>query len=86
MGIPARHELVNTWALRRNAEVFSIFEAVGWTEYFQHLNGFHTKTTIEFTPNLTDTHSEVRGMCIEVTKAIVVEVTCLPQIARSWFG
>ena len=42
MGRPARHEPMNTGALRRNEEVFAIFEAAGWNEYFQQLNGFHT--------------------------------------------
>ena len=42
MGIVAQHEPVVIGALRRNVEVFAIFEAVGWTKYFQCLNGFHT--------------------------------------------
>ena len=33
MGIPARHEPPNMQALQNNAEVFSIFEAMGWTEF-----------------------------------------------------
>ena len=41
MGILAHHEPPNTQALRKNAEFFTIFEAAGWDEFFQHLNGFH---------------------------------------------
>ena len=78
MGIPAQHEPPNTRELRRNAEVFAIFEAAGWTEFFQCLNGFHRETTLQFSLNLTETHSEVRGLHIEVSEAIVVEVTSLP--------
>ena len=74
---------MNTGALRRNVEVFSIFEAAGWTEYFQHLSGFQTEITLQFSLNLTNTHSEVRGLRIEVTKEIVAEVTGLPQVGRT---
>ena len=59
---------------------------MGWTEFFQRLNGFHRETTLQFALNLTETHSEVRGLCIEVSEAIVVEVTILPQVGRAWFG
>ena len=46
MGIPARHEPPNMRELRINAEVFTIFEAAGWTEFFQRLNGFHHETAL----------------------------------------
>ena len=41
MDILAQNEPPNKRELRRNTEVFAIFEAVGWTEFFQCLNGFH---------------------------------------------
>ena len=40
MGIPSRYEPPNMRELRRNAEVFAIFQAAGGTEFFQRLNGF----------------------------------------------
>ena len=86
MGIPARYEPSNTQELTRNDEDSAIFQAAGWTEFFQHLNGFHRETALQFTLNLTETHSEVWGLCIEVSKAIVAEVTGLPQEGRAWFG
>ena len=86
MGIPARHEPPNTQELRRNAKVFAIFEAADWTEFFQCLNGFHQEIALQFALNLIETHSEVRGLGIEVSKAIVAEVTGLPQVGRAWFG
>ena len=46
MGTLAQHEPANMEALRRNVEVFSIFEATGWTEFFQCLSGFHWETTL----------------------------------------
>ena len=75
MGIPAQHEPPNTQELRINAEVFTIFEATGWTKFFQCLNGFHREIALQFSLNLTETHSEVRGLHIEVSEAIVAEVT-----------
>ena len=42
-------------------------------------------TTLQFALNLTDTHSTVRGLLIDVTEAIVAEVTRLPQIGTRWF-
>ena len=77
MGIPAQHEPPNTRELRRNAEFFPIFDAASWTEFFQRLNGFHRETALQFSLNLTETQSEVWGLRIEVSKAIVVEVTGL---------
>ena len=59
MGIPARYEPSNKRELRRNAAVFAIFQAAGWTEFFERLNGFHHEATLQFSLNLTETHSEV---------------------------
>ena len=59
---------------------------MGWTEFFQRLNGFHRETTSQFSLNLTETNSEVWGLHIEVSEAIVAEVTGLPQVGRAWFG
>ena len=59
---------------------------MGWTEFFQRLNGFHRETTLQFSLNLTETHSEVRGLHIEVSKSIVVEFTSIPQVGRARFG
>ena len=86
MGILARNEPVDMEDLCRNAKVFVIFEAAGWTDYFQCLSGFHTETALQFALNLTETHSEVIGLRIEVTEEIVVEVTGLPQVGRTSFG
>ena len=58
---------------------------MGWTEFFQRLNGFHRKRALQFTLNLTETHSEVWALCIEVSEAILAEFTGLPQVGRAWF-
>ena len=36
--------------------------------------------------NLQDTHSKVWGLRIEVSEAIISEVTALPQVGKAWFG
>ena len=82
----ARYEPSNTQELTKNAEFFAIFQAVGWTEFFQCINGFHREAALQFTLNLTKTHSEVWGLRIEVSEATVAEVTGLPQEGRAWFG
>ena len=78
MGIPAQYEPPNTRELRRNAEFFTIFQATGWTEFFQCLNGFHHEAALQLSLNLIETHSEVWGLHIEVSEDIVVEFTGLP--------
>ena len=78
MGIPARYEPSNTGELRRNAAVLAIFQAVDWMEFFERLNGFHCEATLQFALNLTETHSEVWGLRIEVYEAIIAEVTGIP--------
>ena len=86
MGILARYEPSNTRELKRNAIVFAIFQAVGWMEFFECLNGFHREAALLFSLNLTETHSEVWGLRIEVFEAIMAEVTGIPQVGRAWFG
>ena len=75
MGIPARHEPKNIASLRKNGEVFTIFQEVEWIEYFQILNRFHVDKALQFALNLIDTHSTVRGLWIDVTEAIMAKVT-----------
>ena len=86
MGIPAGYEPSNTRQLRRNAAFFAIFQAADWTEFFEHLNGFHHEAALQFALNLTETHSNVLGLRIEVSKAIMAEVTGIPQVGKAWFG
>ena len=43
-------------------------------------------TTLKFSLKLIDTHSTVRGLWIDVTEAIMTEVTGLPKIGMRWFG
>ena len=86
MGIMARYEPSNTRELRRNAAVFAIFQAASWTKFFKCLNGFHREATLQFSLNLIETHSEVWGLRIEFSEAIMAEVTGLPQEGRACFG
>ena len=41
---------------------------------------------MQFALNLTETHSEVWGLCIEVFESIISEVTAIPQVGKAWFG
>ena len=86
MDSPARHEPPNMQELRRNDDFFAIFEAVGWNEFFQCMNMFHREIALQFSLNLIETHSEVHGLRIEVSEAILVEFVGLPQVGRAWFG
>ena len=86
MGIAARHEPLDTHELRKNPAVLAIFQAVGWLEFFERLDGFNREAALQFALNLTDTHSKVWGLCIEVSKAIISEVTAIPQVGKAWFG
>ena len=86
MGIPARHEPLDTQELRKNTTVLAIFQAVGWLEFFERLDGFNQESALQFALNVTDTHSEVWGLRIEVSEAIISEVTAIPQVGKAWFG
>ena len=86
MGLPARHEPLNTQELRTNPEVFAIFQATGWIEFFERLDGFNREAALQFALNLTETHSEVWGLHIEVSESIISEVTAIPQVGKAWFG
>ena len=86
MGLPARHEPLNTQELRTNPEVFAIFQAAGWTEYFERLDGFNREAALQFALNLRDTHSEVWGLRVEVSETVISEVTTIPQEGKEWFG
>ena len=55
-------------------------------KFFERLNGFHCEETLQFALNLTETHSEVWGLRIEVSEAIMAKVTGIPQVGRAWFG
>ena len=85
MGLPARHEPLNTQELRQNSEVFAIFQAAGWIEFFERLDGFNREAALQFALHLQDTHSEVWGLRIEFSEAIISEVTALPRVGKPWF-
>ena len=78
MRISSRYEPSNTREIKRNAAVFAFFQASSWTEFFEHLNGFHYEAALQFSLNLTETHSEVWGLHIEVSEALIAKVTGIP--------
>ena len=86
MGIPARHEPLDTQELRKNPAVLAIFQAVGWLEFFELLDGFNREAAMQFSFNLTETHFEVWGLRIEVSASIISEVTAILRVGKAWFG
>ena len=68
-----------------NPEVFAIFQATGWIEFFERLDGFNREASLQFALHLKDTHSEVWGLRIEFSEAIISEVTAIPRVGKPWF-
>ena len=44
---------------------------------FKIVNGFHEEKTLQFTMNLVGEYSEIRGLRIDASERVVVEVTGL---------
>jgi hypothetical protein len=63
-----------------------ILHRLGWTEYFNRLQGYDTNVTLEFFQNLQGEVSMVRGIQISVTPKILAEVTGLPNMGIQWTG
>jgi hypothetical protein len=63
-----------------------ILHHLGWTEYFNRLQGYDTDITIEFFQKLQGETSMVRDIRIPVTQEIVAEVTGLPNTGIQWSG
>ena len=80
MGLLAHHEPLNTQELSNNPAVFAIFQAAGWIEFFERIDGFNREAALQFSLNLRDTHSEVWGLQIEVSEVIISKVIALPQV------
>ena len=55
-------------------------------DFFECLNGFHYEVALQFALKITKTHSEVWGLRIEISEAIMAEVASIPQVGRAWFG
>jgi hypothetical protein len=63
-----------------------ILHRLGWTEYFNWLQGYDTNITLEFFQNLQGEISMVRDIRIPVTPEIIAEVTGLPNSGIQWTG
>ena len=68
MGIPARHKPENLASLHEKGELFTMFQESVWIEYFYRLSSFDVNMTLQFSINLNDTHSTVRGLWIDIIK------------------
>jgi hypothetical protein len=63
-----------------------ILHHLGWTEYFNRLQGYDTNITLTFFQNLQGGVSMVRDIQILVTEEIIAEVTGLPNTGIQWTG
>ena len=63
-----------------------IFQAAGWLQYFERLQGHGDYVALDFARNLEGNHSEVRGVPIEVSEQAIAEVTRIQQRGTRWFG
>jgi len=64
----------------------TILHHLGWTYYFNWLQGYDMNTMLELFQNLQGGVSVVRDIPIMVTEEIVAEVTCLPNTCIQWIG
>lgn len=78
-GEVVRHEPSNVFMLRRNPEALEIFRTVGWLQYFERLQGHDNYVSLDFAKNLEGNHLEVRGVPIEISEQVIIEVTSLPR-------
>jgi hypothetical protein len=63
-----------------------ILHCLGWTKYFNRLQGYDTNITLTFFQNLQGGVSMVRDIQILVTEEIIAEVTGLPNEGIQWTG
>jgi hypothetical protein len=67
-------------------QVRDILHQLGWTDYFNWLQGYDTNVTLEFFQNLQGENSMVQGIQILVTPEILALVTGLPNMGIQWTG
>jgi hypothetical protein len=72
--------------LRVTEQAREILHRLGWTEYFNRLQGDDTNVTLEFFQNLQGEISTVQGIRIPVTSEIIAEVTGLSNTGIQWTG
>ena len=61
-GTMIKHELDSMEALQNCLEAYHIFRDARWIEYFQKLEGSDEVMEIEFSQNLNNNQTRVRGM------------------------
>jgi hypothetical protein len=88
--------LQKTWAgrsIRREPTLLQVTDQareilhhLGWTKYFNRLQGYDINITLAFFQNLQRGVSVIRDIQIPVTEEIIVEVTGLPNEGTQWTG
>jgi len=82
-GKSVRRESTLLWVIE---QVREILHCLGWTKYFNCLQGTDTNVTLEFFQSLQGEISMVQGIRIPVTSEIITEVTGLSNIGIQWTG
>jgi len=85
-GHAIRNEPGSTTLLELYPEAYQFFLQAGWVDYFRGLQEFDSQQVLEFTLNLKEDHSTVRGVRILVTEEDIVEVSRLPANDIHWFS
>ena len=85
-GEEVRHEPSNISLLQQNPMAMEIFQAAGWLQYFERLQGHDDYLALYFARNLEGNHSEVRGVPIEVSEQAIAEVMGIQRRGTKWFG
>ena len=63
-----------------------VLHCLGWTKYFNRLQGYDMNITLEFFQNFHGEISMVRDIRIPITLKIIAEVTSLPNSGIQWTG
>jgi len=78
VGLAVHHEWEGMTMVKKNQEVWQVFENAGWDVYFDRMQGFNEASAIELAVNLEEGSSQVRGIEIPVIEETIAEVNGLP--------
>ena len=62
-----------------------LFSEVGWLNYFNNIDGHHTKVSYKFVPGLDNDIVTFDTLQIELTRELIAEATSIPDKGEYWF-
>ena len=83
-GEPQRHEPADHRVLLSDANTCNLFQQRGWLDYCLSLKQFDEEIAFQFHNSLQNGYALFKGVRIEFTKQVVVEVTSLPTEGERW--